>query len=178
MPEESNLKKSSENKTTLIVIVVIVVLVILGGIGYFVQQSVAERSAEKAIEDVTEGKVDISEGGNKVTIETDKGKLTVGQNGIPENFPSDVSVYSGSEVITSSESGGNFTLTLKSSDSVSKVSDFYKTNLADKGWTLGNPVDFSGSTTITATKNGRELNVVITPDNDGKTAIAIVINKS
>jgi len=178
VPEESNQKKSSENKTTLIVIVVIVVLVILGGTGYLVQQSAAERSAEKAIEDATVGKVGISEGGKKVTVETNEGKLTVGEGQIPENFPSDVPIYSGVEVITSSESGGNFTLTLKSSDSVSKVSDFYKTNLANKGWTLGNPVDFSGSTAITATKNGRELNVVITPDNDGKTAIAIVINKS
>lgn len=180
MPEDSTQNKpskSSGNKTNLIIIVVIAVLIILGG-GYLLQQQFAERSAEKAIEEATGGKVDVSEGGKKVTIETDDGKLTVGEGEIPDNFPSDVPVYSEAEVITSSESGDNFTLALKSSDSVSEVSDFYKTKLADKGWTLSNPIDLSGSTTITATKGDRELNVVITPDTDSKTAIAIVINKS
>ena len=178
MPEESTQKKSSGNKKTLIVVAVIVLLVILGGVSYFLQQKSSERAAEKVIEDATGGKVDISDGGKKVTIETDEGKITVEQNEIPKNFPSDVPVYSGAEVITSSESGDNFTLTLKTNDSVSKVSDFYKTDLADKGWILSNPIDLSGSTAITATKDNRELNVIITPDTNGKTTIAIVINKS
>jgi len=178
MPENSNQKKSSGNKTTLIILVVIAVLILLGGVGYFLQQKSAEKTAEKVIEDATGGKVDISEGGNKVTIETDEGKLTVGQNQIPDNFPSDVPVYTGAEVITSSESGDNFTLALKSTDTVSKVSDYYNGEVKSNGWTIANSSNIAGSTSITATKDGRQLNIVITKDTEGQTAIAIVINKS
>ena len=178
MPEESHQKKSSGNKTILIIIVVIAVLVLLGGLSYFLQQKSAEKTAEKVIEDATGGKVDISEGGNKVSIETDEGKLTVGQNQVPENFPSDVSIYPGSEVVTSSESGENFTLTLTTSDSVSKVGEFYRDDLEKNGWSISEAPIVGDSFITTGTKGTRKVDIIAAPNNDGKTGITIVLKKS
>lgn len=179
MPEGSTKNRSSKssvNKTTLIVIIVITVLIILGG-GYLLQQQFTERLAEKAIEDTTGGKVNISEGGNKITIETDDGKPTVGQNQIPKNFPPDVSIYPGSEVVTSSESNDNFTLALTTSNSVSKVRDFYRNDLEKNGWDTSEAPVLDKSFIISGTKGNRKVDIVVSLDNNGKTGVAIVIIK-
>src|SRR3972149_5694504 len=87
--------KSGSNKTLLIIIAAVVVLAILGAGGYFVQQKFAEKTGEKAVETALEkasgGKanVDVSEGGEKVSIKTDEGSVTMGGGSVPKNWPSE-----------------------------------------------------------------------------------------
>jgi hypothetical protein len=186
MPEQSaqaqpKSSSSSGNKTLIIVIVVVVALGILGGAGYYLQQrsseKTAEKTAEKAIEDATGGdaKVDISEGGDKVTIETDEGKITTSETSIPDSFPSSITVYQGSEVAGSTEAEEGVTLLLKTSDSTSQAFSFYKSDLAKNGWEISSSSTIEGSSLITAEKGNEGVLVTITTDEeDGKTAIAIV----
>lgn len=166
----------SKNKNLLIVIIVIAILVLLGG-GYFVQQQFAEKSAEKTIEQATGADVDVSEGGDKVTIETDEGKVTIGKNEVPDNFPSDIAIYNGSEVTGTSETTDGVSVILKTSDSVSTVNNFYKDDLAKNGWKITLSSTAEGSSVISAEKGEKSVIITISVDNeDGKTGIAIVVS--
>lgn len=182
MPEQSAKAQpkpspSSGNKTILIVIGVVVVLGILGGAGYYLQQRSSETAAEKAIEDAAGGnaKVDISEGGDKVTIETDEGKVTTSESSVPDSFPSSITIYQGSEVAGSTEAEEGVTLLLKTSDSTSKAFSFYKSDLAKNGWKVTSSSTIEENSLITAEK-GEEgaLITIATDEEDGKTAIAII----
>src|SRR3990170_1363771 len=104
-PEKTTPAQPAKSNNKLIIIVVIVVgaLVVLSGIGYFANQFLAEKVTEKAIETATGGKVDVDADKEKITIETNDGKLTIGQNELPKSFPSDITVYNGAKVTSSAE---------------------------------------------------------------------------
>lgn len=175
-PKPSNPTSSSGNKTLMIIIIVVVVLIVLGAAGYFLQQKSSEKATEKAIEDATGADVDVSEGGDKVTIETDEGKVTVGKNEVPDSFPSDITVYSGAEVTGTTETSEGVSLLLTTSDSVEKVNSFYKADLAKNGWTISSSSIVTDSALITAEKGSKSLIVTVGPDKEsGKTGIAIVV---
>lgn len=183
MPEQSPQPKkptgTSSNKTLIIVVAVLAALVLLGGGGYYLNQRAAEKSAEKAIEEATGGKadVDVSEGGDKVTIETDEGKLTIGKNEVPESFPSDLSIYPGAEVTGSFESEGNVTVALRTSDSISKVTNFYKSDLEKNGWKIISTSSVKETTVFTAEKGNNSVLISVGSDADeeDKTGVAIIV---
>lgn len=161
------------NKTLTIIAVVIVVWVILALAGYFVQI----KSNETIIDKATNGD-GIQNNGKKSTIDTNDGKITIGQGEIPKSFPLDVSVYEGVEVQETTEAENGVSITLKTSDSISKVTNFYKKDLAKKGWKGVTSSTFEGSSLITAKKGNRELVISVTIDElDNKTKIATVIDK-
>jgi hypothetical protein len=169
----------SSNKTIMIIVVVVVGLLILGGAGYFVQQQFTEKAAEDTIEKATGADVDVSDGGDKVTIETDEGKVTVGKDDVPDAFPSDITIYSGSEVTATTETSDGVSVQLKTSDSVSTVNSFYKSDLKSNGWTLSATATEDDSGYIMATKNKKTVVLTITPDtSDNKTVITIITGES
>lgn len=163
----------------MIVVVVVIVLIILALIGYFVQRQFAEKAAETAIEQATGSKVDISQGGEKVTIETDEGKVTVSKNDIPDSFPSDITIYSGAEVISTAESSAGSSVVLKTSDSTSKVADFYKDDLKKNGWEIVSTITNEGVSLITANKGSKGVLITVTTDEeDGKTSVGIIVTNN
>lgn len=169
----------SSNKTLMIIVIVVIGLIILGGAGYFVQKQFTEKTAEKAIEKATGADVDVSDGGDKVTIETDEGKVTIGKEDIPDSFPSDITIYSGSEVTATTETSDGVSVQLKTSDSVSTVNSFYKSDLKSNGWTLSATATEADSGYIMATKNKKTVVLTITPDtDDNKTVITIITGES
>lgn len=179
----STTKSGSNNKIIILVITIVGAIVVVGTIGYFVfglvGKKTAETISEKTIEQATGGKVDISNDGKTTTIETDEGEVTIGKNEVPDSFPSDVTVYKGSEVIASAEAEGDITLQLKTSDSVSMVNGFYKSDLSKNGWKETSSVDYLGTFTITAEKGEKQVSVVIaTAETDNKTTILIIIIKT
>lgn len=170
-------QKNSNTKLIIIIVVVAAVLAVLGGGAYYANQYFAEKSAEEVIEKATGSKVDISDEGDKVTIETDDGKTTIGKNEVPDSFPSDVTVYSGAEVTATSETTSGTMISLKTSDSVSKVFDFYKSDLTSNGWTQTSAATYAGTATVTAEKGGKITSVIIGTDtDDNKTTIIISVN--
>lgn len=174
--------KSGSNKTILIIIVIIVVLAILGVGGYFLQQKLAEKTGEKAVETALEaasgGKadVDVSKGGEKVSIKTDEGSLTIGGGSVPKNWPSDITVYKGSKVTGSAETDEGLSLMLETSDSVEKVYNFYKSDLPNKGWNIITDATYGGSSMLQGEKSGKAVMLSVSKNQDNsKTLIAISV---
>lgn len=177
--EPSFPKSGSNNKVIIIVAVVIGIFIVLGIAAFFGTKLFTEKTAEKAIEQATGGKVDIKDDGDKVTVETDEGKFTLGQDEIPKSFPSDITVYSGSTVVLTSEIDEDVTVSLKTSDSASTVSNFYKSDLTNNGWDLTTTGTVEGTSLFTAKKGGRQAIITVTTDvEDGKTIITIVVGSN
>ena len=158
-------------------------VVVVTAISMFVFGLVAKKTAEtitqKVAEQTTGGKVDISSDGKKATIETNEGKVTIGINKVPDSFPSNITVYKGSEVVATAEANDDVTLQLKSSDSVTKVNDFYKSDLSKNGWKETLSADSLGASTITAEKAGNHVSIDIAVyETDNKTTHLIIIIKT
>jgi cytoskeletal protein RodZ len=175
--ESTPSKKGSNKKLIIIIAIVVGVIAILGVGSYAATRFFAEEVVEKAAEQATGGKVDIEDEGDKVTIETDEGTATIGKNEVPDSFPSDVTVYSDAEITATSETASGTMINLETSDSVSKVFDFYKSNLASNGWKQTSAATYAGTATVTAEKGGKMVSVIIGTDTDNnKTTIIISVN--
>jgi len=169
-------KKGSNNKLIIIIVVVVVIVGVLGVGSFAASRFFTEKTAEKAIEQAAGSKVDISDGGDKVTIETDEGKATIGKNEVPDSFPSDIAVYSGAEITATSETATGTMISLITSDSVAKVFDFYKSDLASNGWAQTAATTYAETATVTAEKGGQMASVIIGTDTaDNKTTIFISV---
>ncbi len=170
-------KKGSNNKLIIIIAVVVGVFVVLGIASFFVLGFFAQKTAETITEQATGGKVDIEEGGDKVTIETDEGKATFGKNEVPDSFPSDITVYSGSEVTSTTVTDNTVSIILKTSDSVSTSFGFYKSDLKKNGWTEISSVTYGGSSILSSQKGDKQVVVQVTTDpSDDKTLISILVS--
>lgn len=186
MPEKENEQASPEkataaqpaksnNKLIIIVVIVVGVLAVLSGIGYFANQFLAEKVTEKAIETATGGKVNVDADKEKVTIETNDGKLTIGQNEIPKSFPSDITVYKGAKVTSSAETDEGLSVQLTTNDSASTVYDFYRNDLKENGWKETSNSTYGDTSMVSAEKSGKSVLITVSKDtsNDG-TVISIV----
>ncbi len=163
---------NSGSNTLTIIAVVVAILVILALSGYFVQRKSTQDSVEKA----SNGTVAIQDNGKKTTIETDDGEITIGQGEIPKSFPPDVTVYKSAEVQATTEAEDSISITLKTPDSISKITSFYKNDLTKNGWGSITSNTLEGSSLITAKKDERELVITATVDEqDNKTEIVIVV---
>lgn len=172
--DQKNPNSDSPNKTTLIIIGAVAILLVLGG-GYFLSQRSSEKAAKKAIENTTGADVDID--GNKTIIETDEGKISIGSSEVPDSFPSDVTVYKDAEVVGSTEADDGVTLMLTTSDSITKVTDFYTKDIKDNSWIISSSSNFEESSLITAEKGNKSLLITIAPDkSSGKTSIALLVS--
>ena len=92
-----------------------------------------------------------------VSVNTNTGTVSVNKDGntaqigegvkLPDGFPSAMPIYSGAKLSAASKTNGtDYTVTATSNDSVEKVVNFYKTQLASNGWTIDSSNDSSDST--------------------------------
>ena len=96
--------------------------------------------AQKAAEKATGVKVDKSSGkttitgpnGQSATLSNDKGKVP---DGLPANVPVYQGTVSGSTAITTPD-GNSYQFVVETTDDVTTVVDWYKKQLAEKGWTV------------------------------------------
>lgn len=171
----------SSNKIIILMVAIISAIAIVGVISFFVFGLVGKKTAEtiteKAAEQATGGKVDISDDGKKVTIETDEGKATIGTNKVPDSFPFDITIYTGSEVTSTTETNNGVSIILKTSDSVSTSFDFYKSDLKNNGWAESSSSTYQGSSILLSTKGNKQVVVTATTDpSDDKTLISISVS--
>ena len=121
--------------------------------------------------------MDISKDGEKTTVETEQGKVTAGKS-VPIGFPSNISIYKGATITQSVESELGVSIIAETKDSVTKVADFYKTDLPKEGWKITESTSVSGSAALTAEQGSKRAIVVIAPGSEGKINISIsVTNK-
>ncbi|EKD49482.1 MAG: hypothetical protein ACD_63C00126G0001 [uncultured bacterium] len=177
---------SKTTKFLVLSLSVIVFFAFVGaGCGFFDwRKKAAEKSLEQALEKQSGGKVDIEVESNTTTWETEEGKSEFGTGEIPANFPSDLPLYPGATAsytfVGSGNEEGSASATLETSDSMDKVSSWYKQNIESNGWSITRTdqwgADSDQFSNYVAEKGDKELSVGITSP-EGKTMITITINK-
>lgn len=173
-PQEST--STTNNKLVLVIGLVVVVLLLLAGVGYYANKFLAEEAAETAIETATGGQAEVDADGNKVSVEANDQKLTIGQNEVPESFPADLSIYNGSTVAATTESDDGISVQLTTNDSVTSVYDFYKKNLADNGWTETSDSTAGQSRSLSAEKAGKTVLITISQNTEENNTSIIIIH--
>lgn len=102
---------------------------------------------------------------------------TVGGGSMPENWPSDAPQnyaganiqYSGTSNPQTGASGSAVVYTATAS--VQAVTDYYKTQLQSKGWTVTGTANVAGATVVSATKDTRTLGVYIVDSGGGTVSV-------
>lgn len=88
--------------------------------------------------------------------------------------------YPGSQIEVSRKKTGkvnSYTVLLISKDGIRTVFSFYVKAYKDDGWDIGNVTKSKDYMMITARKNGRESNVMISSTRSASTAISIFVSK-
>lgn len=161
-------------KSISVLIVSLVVALGLSGCG----KKLTEKAMEKALEKATNEAVDLDldqNGGLKVN--TNEGEWSLGSKAsVPSDFPSDMPVYSGAQVISSAKDNNptTWSVILQTSDSMEKVYTYYQTQLAAKGWTVDSTYDYGEIKSLGVSKTGYSGTVMVSKS-DEKTAITLTV---
>jgi hypothetical protein len=91
------------------------------------------------------------------------------QEKLPVDFPEDIPVYSPSKVTMSQvlNKGVSAMATLSTQDESAKVIDYYKKELAAKGWTIDGEMNLGGVVMFQGKKGSSMLNVSVMKSEDG-----------
>jgi len=162
--------------TAMLIVVLAFALASCGG------DKAAEELSEKVAGEAIGGDVEVDD--DTVTITTDEGEATIsgGEGALAEGFPEEFPIYDGASVKASAavETGGQtqYSATLGTSDPVSDVHEWYKSELSSDGWTIENDMLISTgdgeSAVLSAKKSGMEAAATIAED-DGATAVVITL---
>ncbi len=141
----------------------------------------AERLMENAIENETDGEVnvDLSEGG--LNIETEEGTFRTG-NELPEGWPEDAPLYENATIqysASANEAPGNqgAMVVLMTEDDAATVVEAYKTMLATNGWTVAGNMQGGANTFMSATKGELVLSLAIASNGEQTSITMGVGNK-
>ena len=159
-------------KKTLILAFCLVLAVTLSGCG----KKTAEKAAEKTLEKLTNGQVDVDEG--TVKINTNSGSYAYGEEvDLPSDFPSDVYVIDGTiKTASTDKQYGSFAVSIETSKSVSDVKSDYENKLKEKGWNITYSATAQDSSSISAEKDNRVVSVFIS-SSEGKTMVILSVTK-
>ncbi len=81
------------------------------------------------------------------------------------DYPSDTPLYQGKSLMDAkSEKDHARTIAMQTPDPMDKISDFYKSELASKGWKIESTMTTAQMNSFIATKEGRKLVISITSD--------------
>ncbi len=133
------------------------------------EERIAETIAEKALEAQTGQKADIDVDKESMTITTEDGKMTMtsGKGArLPENFPEDIPIYKGYALDMAMEMPKGYSVSFTTKDDVSTVSEWYLTEMTDKGWTKEASMDMGDQKMLVFKKGERGVNLVVAPDPD------------
>ncbi|HHS97201.1 MAG TPA: hypothetical protein ENK08_04790 [Chloroflexi bacterium] len=92
--------------------------------------------------------------------------------GAPTGLPEDVPAYPNAQ--DTAVMGGM--ITFSTPDEASVVAQFYKDQMPTEGWTLSDETDLGGMVSQTWTKEGRTLNLMISPGDEG-TSVMIMLEE-
>src|SRR3989338_5990767 len=121
-----------------------------------------------------------TDGSTSYTYTNEQGTATVGSNKLPENWPSDAPKYSNATIqysgSTNPQTGqAGAAVVFMTSDSVQKVVDFYKKELASNGWTIEQTATVGPSTVLAGKKGDRTIGVYIVDGGNGQTSVTVGI---
>lgn len=125
--------------------------------------------------------VKVDEKSGSVEVTTGDGQGTFSSKAeLPKNYPSDIPVYPGSEVMYSVvKDGQGSNVTLSSSDSQQQVVSYYESQLAEKGWSkTRDQTAYFNSGIGFAEKSSRNLALIVTSEErDGKASTVVVVTE-
>ena len=171
------------------------------GCGKKAEEKLSEKLTEKLLEksmakDGVKAKVDIS--GNQMSFTTtdadgkqahvkmDGDSLVVegpdgvetfragGAGDMPKDFPADVYVLSGADVVSSISTPGGANLTLKSANSKADVVARYAAEMKALGWTTETTMDMGETAMLSFAKDNRQASVIVQAE-AGATAINLTV---
>ncbi|MBI2067849.1 MAG: hypothetical protein HYT77_07540 [Deltaproteobacteria bacterium] len=97
---------------------------------------------------------------------------------VPRDFPADIPVFQPSTVSGSMLMGPNKSLHLETDKPMTEVADFYRQAMPERGWQEDQtPQVFGPSPMSNWIKGQRQVSIVATPPEDGKTLILINMNE-
>ena len=113
---------------------------------------------------------------NNMQVTTSEGTFVAGST-MPADWPTDVPTYAGAKVqysATAHPTDGKTgsAIVFMTSDVAATVANFYKTKLVENGWTMTATMEANGTTILGATKDTRNLSVMIGAS-EGQTAVTI-----
>ena len=143
--EVKTTKEKKNNKSFPTLFIVIGVIALVGILGFrFLYKGIKTRISNylvsKSLSKQLGGDVKIEGDGEKVSYKGKDFEFSYDAGGeLPEGFPKDFPIYKGSKLLskwssTAAENEG-MSVVLETGDSVTKVSDYYKTELGKSGWT-------------------------------------------
>lgn len=120
---------------------------------------IREKLMGKAVEEGSSGQVNISSGGVTVTTPTGTIQAATGAK-LPDGWPSNVPQYPGSNIVSAMGTPVGKTIVLNTSDSPSKVHDYYKGEIKMK---LLTDVEANGSRVMNFHEGTKTVGITITP---------------
>ena len=171
------------------------------GCGKKAEEKLSEKLTEKLLEksmakDGVKAKVDISGNtmsftttdadGKQSNVKMDGDSLVVeGPDGVqtfraggagvmPLDFPADVHVLAGAEVVSSISTPGGANLTLKSTSSKADVVAQYAAEMKAQGWTTETTMDMGETAMLSFAKGNRQASVIVQAE-AGATAINLTV---
>jgi hypothetical protein len=94
---------------------------------------------------------------------------------LPSNFPSDVPIYSGltPNYSASNKMQGTASVIMTGSGDADKIVDFYKKDLAVKGWTISDEQSFNAMTSMAFTKDKTKVTIIVNGLDAGKISMSM-----
>lgn len=179
MDQPTSSSGSSGSKKALWIVIGVVIVLALAGWGVrAAMRGLSRTVADKAIEAASGGKVKVNSDNGQYTVTGNDGSTVQwGTNKLPDGWPSDVSIYSGATIRYSGSSNpttgkAGAAVMFQTADSAQKVADFYKTDLAAKGWHVEGTYTGGTTTVMGASKDGRSLSIQIA-GSDSMTSVTI-----
>lgn len=168
----STQSSGGNDKNRSVMIIIIVVIVVVAG-GWFLNDRWQRRQAVNLVEDLIEAQtgakatVDVSTKGDLVTVTGNDTELTVGTAAtLPEDFPTDVPIYTGATLTSTFSSVGiaGHSVAMETADATTAVLAFYKDQMAANGWTQQSAFDVGGAVQRTYAKDGSTVALTLSRD--------------
>jgi hypothetical protein len=158
------------------VVFVLLLMPMIAGCGKKPSDSVAEKAIEHAMEaNGDDAEVSVNSGG--VQIKSKDGDFSMGEGTkLPEDWPGDIPVYTGAKLQSAAKSGDGLTVQAFSTDSLDKVTTFYKERLKKEGWTEDSATTQPQMVMLSYSKDARSLMVMLAGQ-DAATSITISAGK-
>lgn len=180
-------QEKKQNKTLIIVGVAVVAVLGLGFviakvIGKTIKNKLTDTFLSRMLSKGSNGAVNVEGGGKKVTYSGEGGEfsLDLQTDKLPEGFPADFPVYPGAKLTSTwsakDNNGQGTSVVWESSDTVGKISEFYKTDLEAKGWKVNATFTQTDSATYSFEKDKFNGFVGITKKDD-KSVISVTLGE-
>jgi len=158
------------NKKLFVLSIVLAIGVLgLSGCG----KSISDRMTESLIEKSTGGQADVNTNDGNIKVSVEGMNIETGDNvSLPKDFPTDVYLPE-NKLLSAMTSEKSYTVSLEVKETQAEIFETYKQKIADSGWKIVTSGDFGGMQTVNAEKDNRILSIIVSPGQQGRTAVVL-----